>query len=522
MSTASRIKDNRRSLSSRAKSLLGAGLGTALLLGGVTLVGVLPASAAASTLTFSPEPQGTVVAGATLTSFSVNITAGGSPTDTIVISSSCTFSGGSTLTEAATAGTAAFTNVAINTGTSCTLTATDTSAGDSGTINSTAITVTPTAATKLAFTTAPPATASDNVALTLFKVSTEDQYGNTVTTGTGSADTIAITSSCTLGGVTSVAEAAGVASFSALTINQVGNCPLIATDTTAGDTGFTPATSSAVAVSGGVPAKLAYTVAPPASVLTTGTVITTFKVGVEDAAGNVDTTGAGSTDSITLSSTCLAAPVAAVAVAGLATYSTVEFATTGACVLTATDTSRVIATATASVQVGQPQTALVVTSTSGYLDSPIILATSGGSGTGAVTFTVTNGTATGCVIIAGALSATAGGTCIVTATKAASAPYATASSAATTVTISSAPKALRESGVITLGKTAHVTISGYNFSGRPKAISNVAGFKAIVTRDTGKSLSLTITVTGSSKPGVKVLSLIFANGKRASVKYSLH
>jgi hypothetical protein len=382
--------------------------------------------------------------------------------------------------------------------------------------------VTPTAATKLAFTTAPPATASDNVALTLFKVSTEDQYGNTVTTGTGSADTIAITSSCTLGGVTSVAEAAGVASFSALTINQVGNCPLIATDTTAGDTGFTPATSSAVAVSGGVPAKLAYTVAPPASVLTTGTVITTFKVGVEDAAGNVDTTGAGSTDSITLSSTCLAAPVAAVAVAGLATYSTVEFATTGACVLTATDTSRVIATATASVQVGQPQTALVVTSTSGYLDSPIILATSGGSGTGAVTFTVTNGTATGCVIIAGALSATAGGTCIVTATKAASAPYATASSAATTVTISSAPKALHVAGVITLGKTAHVTISGFNFSGRPRAISNVAGFKATVTRDTGKSLSLTITVTGSSKPGVKVLSLIFSNGKRASVKYSLH
>ena len=522
MSTASRTKENHRSISSRAKSLLGAGLGTVLLLGGVTLVGVLPASAAASTLTFSPEPTATTTAGATLASFSVNITAGGSPTDTIVISSTCTFSGGSTLTEAATAGTAAFTNVVIDTGTSCTLTATDTSAGDSGTINSTAIAVTPTAATKLAFTTAPPATASDNVALTLFKVSTEDQYSNVITSGTGSADTIAITSSCTLGGQTSALEAAGVASFSALTINQVGNCPLIATDTTAGDTGFTPATSSAVAVSGGTPAKLVYTIAPPASVLTTGTVVTAFKVGVEDASGNVDTTGNGSTDLITLSSACLAAPVAVTAVAGLATFSTVEFATTGACVLTATDTTRIIVSATASVQVGQPQVALAITSTSGYLDSPITLVVSGGSGTGAVTFTVTNGTATGCAITTGVLSATAGGTCIVTATKAAAAPYAVATSAATTITISSAPKALREAGVITLGKTAHVTISGYNFSGRPKAISNVAGFKAVVTRDSGKSLSLTITVTGSSKPGVKVLSLIFANGKRASVKYSLH
>jgi len=519
MSTASRIKD-RQSIATRAKMFLGVGVGSAMLLAGVAFVGVLPASAAA-TLSFTTPP--TSVTANTGTTFTVAFSAA-TLGDTITLSSTnCTLapSGNLVYTTAGTSGNATFTSIilsAASTG-SCALVATDAPTG--GTANAT-VAVTAAAAAKLAFTTAPPATASDNVAVTLFKVSTEDQYGNLVTTGTGATDTIAITSSCTLGGQTSALESAGVASFSALTINQVGNCPLIATDTTAGDTGFTPATSSAVAVSGGTPAKLVYTIAPPASVLTTGTVVTAFKVGVEDASGNVDTTGNGSTDLITLSSACLAAPVAVTAVAGLATFSTVEFATTGACVLTATDTTRVIVAATASVQVGQPQVALAITSTSGYLDSPITLVVSGGSGAGAITFTVTNGTATGCAIVTGVLTATDGGTCIVTATKAAVAPYAVASSAATTITISSAPKALRESGVITLGKTAHVTISGYNFSGRPKAISNVAGFKAIVTRDTGKSLSLTITVTGSSKPGVKVLSLIFANGKRASVKYSLH
>ncbi|MGB7651691.1 MAG: hypothetical protein WBL51_00255 [Acidimicrobiales bacterium] len=254
---------------------------------------------------------------------------------------------------------------------------------------------------------------------------------------------------------------------------------------------------------------------------TTGTVITTFKVAVEDASGNIDTTSTGSTDGITISSSCLAASVAATAVAGVATFSTVEFATTGDCALTATDTSRVIADAVAMVQVGTPQATLLVSSTSGYLDAPLTLVSSGGSGTGTVTFTVTNGTATGCTITDGALSATTGGTCIVTATKAAVTPYATGISAATTVTISSAPKALRVVGAITKGKTSHVTITGYNFSGRPTLKSNVAGFKATVNRDSGKTLTVTITVTGSSKPGVKVLTLAFANGKRTTVKYSL-
>jgi trimeric autotransporter adhesin len=519
MKSINRSGAGRRSISSRAKSFLGVGVGAALLLAGVTLVGVLPASATTAVLNFNVEPQSTVVAGQTLNSFSVTITSGGNATDHIVISdASCTFTAGSTLTVAATGGVATFTNVAIKTGTSCTLTATDSDSG--GTQPSTAIAVTAGAVTQLAFTTAPPTTAGADTALTTFKVSSEDANGNVATSGADTTDTILISSSCTLGGTLSVPEVAGVATFSAAQINQTGSCILIASDTTNG--GISSVASGNIVVSGGTPAKVVFSVAPVTSVTTTDTVIAPFKVAVEDALGNVDTTGVAAGDTITISSTCLAASVSAAAVAGVATFSTVEFATTGTCVLTATDTSRTLTTATATVQVGTPQAPLIVTSTSGYLDAPITLATTGGTGTGAVTYTVTNGTATGCTITGDALSATVAGTCIVTATKAAATPYASVSSVATAVTISSAPKAVRVAGSVTKGKKSVITVSGYNFSGRPKVTSNVAGFKGTVTRDSGKTLTISITVTGASKAGVKVLALAFANGKHATVKYVYH
>jgi hypothetical protein len=276
-------------------------------------------------------------------------------------------------------------------------------------------------------------------------------------------------------------------------------------------------------VSGGTPAKLAFTVVPPANVLTTGTAITAFKVSVEDASGNVDTTGTGSSDSITVSSPCLTASVTATAAAGVATFTTAEFATTGLCTLTATDTTRSIAAATATSTVGEVQGALTITTKSGYLDAPLTLVVTGGSGTGVVTFTVTNGTATDCSITSGVLRAKTGGTCTVTAYKAAVTPYAPASSVATTVTISSAPKAVRLVGAVWNARKTTVTVTGYNFIGRPKITSNVAGFKATVSSDSGKSLRIVVTVTGSaSKPGVKVMTIRLANGKTTSVRYSLH
>ncbi len=88
----------------------------------------------------------------------------------------------------------------------------------------------------------------------------------------------------------------------------------------------------------------------------------------------------------------------------------------------------------------QPQAALAVTadSSSTYGQS-VPLSTSGGSGAGAVSFTVTGGTASGCAIVANALSSTSAGTCVVTATKAADSTYAASTSAPFAITFDAAP-----------------------------------------------------------------------------------
>ena len=91
---------------------------------------------------------------------------------------------------------------------------------------------------------------------------------------------------------------------------------------------------------------------------------------------------------------------------------------------------------TASLTVNKAsQSTLTVSSTTGTYGSSISLASSGGSGTGAVTFAVTSAGTAGCSISGGTtLNASTPGTCTVTATKATSANYLVASSAATTIT----------------------------------------------------------------------------------------
>jgi hypothetical protein len=85
---------------------------------------------------------------------------------------------------------------------------------------------------------------------------------------------------------------------------------------------------------------------------------------------------------------------------------------------------------------GIAQSALTLTSVSGVLGVPLTLTSSGGSGTGAVSFSVADGTASGCLITTGVLSATGAGTCLVTATKAGDSTYLPVSSTATAVALS--------------------------------------------------------------------------------------
>lgn len=88
------------------------------------------------------------------------------------------------------------------------------------------------------------------------------------------------------------------------------------------------------------------------------------------------------------------------------------------------------------------QSALSVDTLSGTLGSELTLSTHGGSGTGQVTYSVTDGSASGCSITGDRLRAKRIGTCVVTATKTQDPNYLAVSSHATRITFS-APRTTR-------------------------------------------------------------------------------
>ena len=154
-----------------------------------------------------------------------------------------------------------------------------------------------------------------------------------------------------------------------------------------------------------------------------------------------------------------------------------------------------------------PQAALKVTSTSSTYGTPLTLTTSGGSGTGSVTYTVVNGTATGCTLTSGVLTTTSAGTCFVTATKAADTNFNSVSSSATTVTIA---KATQTALVLTstsgkVGSALLLTYSGGSGTGAV-SFSIVAGGTASgakINKSVGNAWYLTVTGAGTVNIAVK-------------------
>lgn len=118
-------------------------------------------------------------------------------------------------------------------------------------------------------------------------------------------------------------------------------------------------------------------------------------------------------------------------------------ATTGTCVVTLTKAgdqvySSVSSAATAVVFWQTPQALLRLTSLTGTVGTGLKLAVRGGSGTGAVSFAVTGGTASGCSITRGVLSVKSAGTCLVATTNAGDATFSPLTTSAT-VTFRPAP-----------------------------------------------------------------------------------
>ena len=180
----------------------------------------------------------------------------------------------------------------------------------------------------------------------------------------------------------------------------------------------------------------------------------------------------------------------------------------GTCLVTATKASDANWNATTSAQATVTlapanQATLVVTSTSGTYLTPLTLTTSGGSGTGAVTYTVVNGTATGCTVNGSGpytLTSTSAGTCLVTATKAADANYLVTSSAQTTVNIGKATQTIAFTSTAPSG----ATYSGSNGqSYTPTATGGGSGNAVTFTIDGASTSGCTITA-GVVKYGVGV------------------
>jgi streptogramin lyase len=189
---------------------------------------------------------------------------------------------GGTLSVAASDGVATFSNLSLTKAASgYTL---DVSASGLGGATTTAITVTPAAATQVAIIEEPPASVTAGSGFG-FQASVEDAYGNVVTTANNTVS-VALTNDptgATLGGTLSVTASSGVATFSGLTLTQAASGYTLQ----ASSSGLSSATSSGITVTPAAATQLVITQEPPATV----TVNAGFglQATIEDAYGNVET-----------------------------------------------------------------------------------------------------------------------------------------------------------------------------------------------------------------------------------------
>ncbi len=171
-------------------------------------------------------------------------------------------------------------------------------------------------------------------------------------------------------------------------------------------------------------------------------------------------------------------------------------ASSGTCTITASraaDDNYIAADSTNSVSITvskAAQSTLTLTSTSAVFLTNLRLLTSGGSGPGAVTYSVSSVGSAGCAISNGdSLTSTSAGTCVVVATKATSTDYLAAYDTRT-VTVGKASLTLTASVSASLkyGGTATATYS----SNRSLGVSPVPNLSGTLTYETSTSTACTI------------------------------
>src|SRR6266702_3909085 len=228
-----------------------------------------------------------------------------------------------TTTRSAVNGIATFSDLSIDSvGSGYTFTATATGLASAG---SASFDVTASAPAKLAFSVQPVTTPAGQGISPAVRVVVQDAFGNTVTGFTGNV-TVAITSgtgspNATLGGATTVPAAAGVATFTGLSIDKVATGYTLA----AAVSGLAGTTSAAFAITPAAPVKLAVTGQPVTT--TAGALFTpAVQVTILDGFGN---TVKGYTGTVTVAITggtgspnaTLAGTRTVFAAAGVATFS---------------------------------------------------------------------------------------------------------------------------------------------------------------------------------------------------------
>jgi hypothetical protein len=70
------------------------------------------------------------------------------------------------------------------------------------------------------------------------------------------------------------------------------------------------------------------------------------------------------------------------------------------------------------------------------------------------------------------------------------------------------------------GQTVTTKIIGTGFYGRPRILTSAEGTKIVLLRDTGRVITIRVSVKRSTRRGEHTFTLIFARGQRTSLHYN--
>lgn len=337
--------------------------------------------------------------------------------------------------------------------------------------------------------------ASSDSVTTNFTVSAANQSALTVTststsyvTTPGNTDSLTASGGSTGGALTylvaSTGDTAGCSiSGSILTYTSVGSCSITAT--MAGNANYNAVSSSATAFTVNKSSS-STSLSPSPTSSTYGAPVTLTATVNSGATGTINfevgATSIASCAAVTIVSS--GAQCTTTALPGGSSASLTAFYSGDGNFRSSSSSAVLFNVATAT------QAPLFVTSIAGTTGVNLSLATSGGSGTSAVTYSVANGTVTCSQPSAGVLHAGASGTCVVTATKATDGNYASISSSATTVTFSHAQTLLFTS-----------TSPGFAYVGLT--------YTPVVTSSAGLTIALTVDASSTSVCAISADTVTF-------------